>query len=121
MALFFTYALPLLLPTVIYVLWRLIATRQPAAGFHTAEGASDAVAPGPGGGPLWRDAPWLWLALAGFALLAIVLLYGAFVHGSQPHVKYVPPRMENGQIVPGELRPSESGGQPAGATPGGGR
>ena len=114
MALFFTYALPLLLPTVIYLLWRLISTRQPVAGSETTEEASDAVAPAPGGDPLWRDVPWLWLALAGVALLAIVLLYGAFVHSSQPHVKYVPPRLENGQIVPGELRPAESGGQPAG-------
>src|SRR5690242_4498284 len=30
MALFFTYVLPLILPTAIYVLWRLIVSRHPA-------------------------------------------------------------------------------------------
>ena len=126
MALFFTYALPLLLPTVIYLLWRLMSPpRSVAKTDHgatmTAEVTGGAVAPAPSGDPLWREAPWLWLALAGVVLLAIVLLFGAFVHGSPPQVKYVPPRLENGQIVPGELRPAESGEQRSGAAPGGAR
>lgn len=121
MALFFTYALPLLLPTVIYLLWRLMSSPRPVARSETAEVAGDAVAPAPSGDPLWREAPWLWLVLAGFALLAIVLLFGAFVHGSPPQQKYVPPRLENGQILPGQLRPAESGEQRSGGAPSGGR
>lgn len=121
MALFFTYALPLLLPTVIYLLWRLLAPPRSLAPSETAEGAGDGAAPAPSGDPLWREVPWPWLWLAGLALLAVVLLYGAFVHSTPPQVKYVPPRLENGQIVPGELRPAERGEQPSGSAPSGGR
>ena len=122
MALFFTYALPLVLPTVIYLLWRLLSSsRQPVVRSETGESGSDGVAPATAGDPLWRDMPWPRLALAGVVLLAVVLLFGAFVPSSSPQVKYVPPRLENGQIVPGELRPAESGGQPSGAAPSGGR
>ena len=116
MALFFTYALPLVLPAVIYMLWRLISTRHVAGdGANRAEG--DSVGGGTAvasGGDLWRDAPWLWLALAGAVLLAVVLLLGIFVHESPPPGQYVPPRLEDGHIVPGELRENGSVGSPSG-------
>jgi hypothetical protein len=115
MALFFTYVLPLLLPTAIYVLWRLISAPRPADG--GANRASDEA----GGAAalavedLWRDAPWPWLALAGVLLLALVLLVGVFFHGAPQQGHYVPPRMEDGRIVPGELRLDDAGsGRPAG-------
>lgn len=121
MALFFTYALPLVLPTAIYLLWRLIMPRRPVAG---ANGGADMTADDAGGtaatnaaGDLWRDAPWVWLTFAGAVLLALVLLVGVFVHGSPPRAQYVPPRMENGQIVPGELRPADAGAERSGGTP----
>lgn len=117
MALFFTYLLPLLLPTAIYLLWRLISPRPPVSGpgggaDMTADEAGSTVATG--SDELWRDTPWLWLAMAGAVLLAIVLLLGVFVPGSSPQVQYVPPRLENGRIVPGELRPADSGADRSG-------
>ena len=114
MALFFTYLLPLSLPTAFYLLWRLIVTRRsivPNADSDaetTAGNDGDAITV-PSNADLMRDAPWLWLALAGAGLLAIVLLLGAFVHGTPPREQYLPPRLEKGQILPGELRPAETG------------
>lgn len=109
MALFFTYVLPLILPTAIYVLWRLIVSRHPAGA--STDGASTGPAGGaaalPSGEDLWRDAPWPWLAAAGALLLAAVLLLGVFLHGSPQPGHYVPPRLEDGHIVPGELLQDE--------------
>lgn len=126
MALLFTYLLPLLLPTVIYLLWRMTVSRRTSA--VGGGGADTAAAEGNGpDGPsaarddLWRGAPWLWLAIAGMALLVVVLLFGAFVHGSPQRGQYMPPRMENGQIVPGELRPADSGAERSGESVGGAR
>lgn len=115
MALFFTYVLPLLLPTVVYVLWRLISTPRPADGGanHASDKAGGAAAL-TAADDLWRGAPWPWLALAGVLLLALVLLVGVFFHGAPQQGHYVPPRMEDGHIVPGELRPDDAGaGSPA--------
>jgi hypothetical protein len=105
MALFFTYALPLVLPAAIYMLWRLLSARHAPSGGASQTGSA-ALVPHD---DLWRDAPWLWLALAGAALLAVVLLIGVFIHGAPQSGRYVPPRMEGGQIVPGELHDNESG------------
>lgn len=113
MAMFFTYLLPLLLPAAIYLLWRVIARRRPAA---TDDGSADSSAESRD--DLWREAPWLWLAIAGMALLVVVLLFGAFVHGSPQRGQYLPPRMENGQIVPGELRSPDSGTERSGNSTG---
>lgn len=101
MALFFTFALPLVLPAAVYMLWRLLSARHAPSG-----GAGSAtLAPHD---DLWRDAPWFWLTLAGAALLAVVLLIGVFIHGEPQSGHYVPPRMEGSQIVPGELHDNES-------------
>ena len=51
-----TIVLPLVLPTALYLAW--VRTTQPA---------EDA------GAVRWRALPWLWLAVAGTALLVIVL------------------------------------------------
>ena len=82
----------------------------PRAGGDPVGGAA-AVA---SGDDLWRDAPWPWLAIAGVVLLAVILLLGMFVHGSPPAGQYVPPRVEDGHIVPGELRENSPAGSPSG-------
>ena len=126
MAMFFTYLLPLLLPTVIYLLWRMIALRRASpAGAGSADtaatGGNGAEQPAEAKDDLWRDAPWLWLVITGMALLVVVLLFGAFVHGSPQRGQYLPPRMENGQIVPGELRPIDRDAERSGDSGGGAR
>ena len=83
------YVVPLLLPLAIYVSYVLIARRVQA-----------------GQGPLaaqLRQFPWVWLAIAGVALLAISLLAFNLTTGSDPGGTYVPPKLEDGKVVPGHM------------------
>lgn len=105
MALLLTYLLPLLLPTAVYMLWRLWRAHSLAANRPMSPGGHGSGTADSDRAIDWRDAPWLALALAGVALLAAVLVIGVAEHESAPSEHYVPPRMENGRIVPGELRP----------------
>lgn len=116
MTLLFAYLLPLLLPTVVYMLWRIWHERATAPG--RVSGAADTPVEGdsatlPASEIAWRDAPWLWLAIAGIGLMAVVMLIGAFIHDTAPALRYVPPHIENGKVVPGELvRPDDTGAIP---------
>lgn len=55
----------------------------------------------------WRGAPWLWLTAAGLSLTVLALL--AF-WALEPRVgtkgDYVPPRVEDGRVLPGRVVPS---------------
>ena len=85
---FFTIVLPLILPTALYLCWVWIAQ-----------------APRHAGGVGWAALPWVWLAGAGGLLAALVLFAVMVGFGtSQPGV-YVPPRWENGKIIPGHIEP----------------
>ena len=86
---FLTLFVPLLLPTVLYLVW-LHAVRRPPAG---AAG--------------WRRLPWAWLALGGVALTALVLFVVTVQFGSTRPGVYVPPRVEDGRIVPGHIEPGK--------------
>lgn len=85
---FLTIVLPLILPTALYVLWMQLA--RPAVG-------DDGVA--------WRAMPWIWLVVAGAALLALVLFVVTVHFGTAQPGTYVPPRYENGRILPGHVEP----------------
>ena len=84
-----TIVLPLVLPTAIYLAW--VRTTQPA---------------GDSGPVRWRALPWIWLAGAGTVLLVLVLFVVNVHFGSPETGLYVPPRWENGHIVPGHVEPS---------------
>lgn len=88
MRVFLTIVLPLLLPTAIYLLWV-------------------AVVDGPheGGTISWTAMPWIWLAGAGAVLLAVVLFVVTVHFGAPQQGVYVPPHLEDGQIVPGHIQP----------------
>ena len=74
------YLLPLLLPFLVYLAY-VALTRGRAAG--------------------WLDnAPWLHLAVAGIVLMAISLLTWGLLSGAPPDQVYVPPRLEDGRVVP---------------------
>jgi len=87
----FTIVLPLLLPTALYLLW--LRFRPNAAAVGPEEG---------GGGPAL---PWFWLAVSGAVLLALVLLTISIHFGTATPGVYVPPRWENGRVVPGHIEP----------------
>lgn len=85
-----TLVVPLVLPTLVYLLWLQGARRFAASG---------ALA--------WRRLPWVWLALTGVGLTAIVLFVVTVGFGTAMPGIYVPPRVENGQIVPGHFVPGK--------------
>jgi hypothetical protein len=85
-----TIVLPLLLPTLLYLLW-LAASRRAAL-----------AAPSPS-----RDMPWIWLAGAGIVLAALLLFFINIRVGSQG--AYVPPKYIDGHVVPGHVVPTEAG------------
>ena len=83
------YVLPLLLPTIIWLLWWLAFGRNRS----TAEGVNIRIEQG----------PWFWLILGGLALLGLSLIYTAITHGFDPRGIYVAPRWEGGRVVPGRV------------------
>ncbi|HYM73609.1 MAG TPA: DUF6111 family protein [Stellaceae bacterium] len=85
-----TLVVPLLLPTVLYLVW-LRAVRWSQDGGTIA----------------WRGLPWVWLAATGAALTALVLFVVTVHFGTSIPGSYVPPHVENGQIVPGHIEPGK--------------
>lgn len=81
--------LPLVLPTVLYLLWWLIIGRNR----KTSDGQTKA----------WYDGPWFWLIFAGVALSGAVLVYSALHGGGAPTGTFVAPRYEGGRVVPGHI------------------
>jgi Family of unknown function (DUF6111) len=84
MRILFEVALPFLAPFAAYAAYRLLVTK--------------------GEGFLQRT-PWSLLSIAGLALACAALASLAFMGGFQPGGRYVPPRLEHGQIVPGHVVP----------------
>jgi hypothetical protein len=88
MGLFLFRFWPVLIPLLVYVLWLEIVGRKAVKA----------------GQPrlLFREGPWYWLVLAtlGTALLCFLWL-GATIENKKG--TYVPPHMENGVMVPGEI------------------
>lgn len=82
-----TLVLPLVLPTVLYLLWLQAMRWSQNAG------------------PLsWRAMPWLWLGLTGVGLTALVLFVVTVHFGTATPGVYIPPHVDdNGRIVPGHI------------------
>ena len=83
------YLLPLVLPTVVWLIWWVTVGRHRSV----AGGAARELEKG----------PWFWLILAGVGLLGLSLVYTALTSGYDPKGKYVPPHWEDGRIVPGRI------------------
>ena len=83
-----TIILPLLLPTLLYVVWLLAAQRMRLA--------SSAA---------WRALPWPWLVASGIVLAALMLYVIGTRSGGAPQGVYVPPQWIGGKIVPGHIEP----------------
>lgn len=88
MRVFLTYVVPIVLPTALYVLWLVWAGRRAGTG-----------------APVWRDVPWVWLASAGAALAALVLVAGSVTGDYSIGKTYRPAYVdEQGRVVPGQFR-----------------
>ena len=83
------YLLPLLLPTILWLIWYFAIGQRRAA----ADGTTSRLAHG----------PWFWLVLGGLGLLGLSLIYTALTHGFDPSGTYVAPRLEDGRVVPGHV------------------
>jgi len=82
--------LPIILPIVIFLLWR-------------ASGISKNV-------PHWlADMPWVTLSLIGLVLGALTLGIVALTSGGEAWAPYHPPKFEHGRIVPGGFDNDEGG------------
>ena len=78
-----------LLPIAVYVAYALWARRRAhRLGVEAAD---------------LRSGPWFWLIIGGLALSIVGFVVLASV-GYGPDSHYVPPHIENGRIVPGQLR-----------------
>jgi hypothetical protein len=86
-----TLFVPLVLPTVLYLIWlRAVRWSQASSGAMP-----------------WRGLPWVWLGLTGVALAALVLFVVTVHFGTSVPGTYVPPHVENGQVVPGYIQPEK--------------
>jgi hypothetical protein len=83
---FLEILLPLILPTLIYVSYVVLARARGATG--------------------QPEVPWFWLAAAGGLLLVVTFVAIALLGGAPPTDRYLAPRMENGKIVPGQFQPA---------------
>ena len=57
--------------------------------------------------PLWQNTPWFWLVLSGIILMGVGLVLWAILGGAPTGSVYVPPRIEDGEVVPGYFVPAE--------------
>jgi hypothetical protein len=81
-----SYGLPFLLPFGAYFMYVALTKRAEAKGIR------------------WQEAPWVWLAITGLVLVIITFFTIGLLGGENPTGTYVPPRVEDGKIVPGQVK-----------------
>ena len=101
---FLTIVLPLIAPTALYLAWTGFTNWSQQR--RSPPGSPSGPPPGETVG--WAALPWLWLAGAGVLLLALVLFIVTVHFGTTQTGVYVPPRWEDGRIVPGHIEPGRS-------------
>jgi hypothetical protein len=93
---FLTIVLPLAAPTALYLAWLWYTNYSP----WRTQPESQPVR--------WAGLPWVWLAAAGALLLGLVMLVVTVHFDTSQSGVYVPPRTENGRIIPGHVEPGRS-------------
>jgi hypothetical protein len=88
MALFLFRFWPVLIPLIIYLLWMFIVRNK-------AKRAGEPL-------PHFKDGPWFWAVVAALATGIVIFIILGLSH--QPNTgNYVPPKTENGRIIPGHV------------------
>lgn len=95
---FLTIVLPLIAPTVLFLLWSWMQAKR-----AQAEARHEPI-------PSWQTWPWGRLLLIGALLSAATLGTLAILREGRPGMEYVPPHTENGELVPGKFVPVEEAG-----------
>jgi hypothetical protein len=80
--------LPLLLPTVAFFLWAWLAPR------FGIDSRSNVL----------QTTPWFWLIIAGVLLMGVGLTATALTQGAAPGSEIIQPRLEDGRVVPAQVR-----------------
>lgn len=86
------YVVPLALPSLLYFIWLAYRNRQIARG-------------GEGAPQRWQEGPWAWLIVGGVLLAVIAGIVVSMLRGYGTEGRYVPPRVEDGRIIPGHVEP----------------
>ena len=102
----FTYILPLVLPTVMYLIWAAWVRKQVEANRATlsanADGEAGEITPEEVD-PFVIRTPWFRLIAAGVGLVIVSLMLSVFFGPKNPPGSvYQPPRVEDGKVVPGQ-------------------
>jgi hypothetical protein len=87
------YIVPLVLPSLLYLAWLAYENKRIAQG-------------GAGVSRRWQEGPWVWLFAAGVALAIAATAMLSLLGGHGIEGRYVPPRVEDGRIVPGHVEPA---------------
>ncbi len=85
--------LPLVLPIAIYLVWVAFLRRR-----ARVTGSTDL--------PAFGQGPWVWLAAAGLVLVILGLVAFALLDTSFPAGEVLPPRFEDGELVPAQPAPA---------------
>ena len=80
------HLLPFLLPFAAYVAYVFAMKKMEAEG------------------GLWADAPWFWLTASGLGLVIVGFVAVSLLSGAPPQAEYLPPRVEDGRVVPGRFK-----------------
>ena len=87
-----TIVLPLIAPTVAYLVWMRFRARE-----REDELAGREI-------PQWRKLPWAWLITSGAVLAAVALVAVGSIGGSGGREqRYIPPYIQDGEVVPGRF------------------
>lgn len=81
---------PVFLPLLVYWIWLRRARKLAAAKGEPL--------------PRFSDGPWAWAVIASMGIAVVCFLVLGGSHGTEQGT-YVPAHMENGQLVPGQVKP----------------
>src|SRR5262249_2980462 len=87
------YILPIVLPSPVDLGWLVYENRRSAQG-------------GEGAPRRWEEGPWAWLIGGGVVLAVAGAIATAVLNREGREGVYVPPRVEDGRIVPGHVEPA---------------